>query len=76
MKEGFHSLELNHATWEVPQKYSNLAGIGSGAYGQVNTKHRMLFVNVNLTLQFIACFSIKIKSSVIHPRHKSTEQAR
>ena len=38
MKEGFHSLELNHATWEVPQKYSNLAGIGSGAYGQV--KHR------------------------------------
>ena len=39
MKEGFHSLELNHATWEVPQKYSKLAGIGAGAYGQVN--HRL-----------------------------------
>ena len=50
MKEGFHKLELNHATWEVPQKYSNLAGIGSGAYGQVNNKH--LFI-----IYLFFCFS-------------------
>ena len=58
MKEGFHSLELNHATWEVPQKYSNLAGIGSGAYGQV--KHKsvwlpkyLLYTSIRLILSGI-----------------------
>ena len=36
MKEGFHKVELHKTVWEVPEKYKNLAGIGSGAYGQVN----------------------------------------
>jgi len=35
MKEGYHRIELNRTVWEVPEKYKNLAGIGSGAYGQV-----------------------------------------
>jgi len=35
MREGFHKVELHKVTWEVPEKYKNLAGIGSGAYGQV-----------------------------------------
>merc|ERR1712168_1375786 len=35
MKAGYHRVELHKVTWEVPEKYTNLAGIGSGAYGQV-----------------------------------------
>ena len=34
MKEGYHRIELNRTVWEVQEKYKNLAGIGSGAYGQ------------------------------------------
>jgi p38 MAP kinase len=35
MKDGYYQLELNKTAWEVPQKYTNLAPIGHGAYGQV-----------------------------------------
>merc|ERR1711899_196101 len=35
MREGYHKVELHKVTWEVPEKYKNLAGIGCGAYGQV-----------------------------------------
>ena len=35
MREAYHKVELHKVTWEVPEKYKNLAGIGSGAYGQV-----------------------------------------
>jgi len=35
MKKGFHIVELNKTKWEVPERYVNLVGIGSGAYGQV-----------------------------------------
>jgi len=35
MKKGYHSVELNKTKWEVPERYVNLVGIGSGAYGQV-----------------------------------------
>eukprot|EP00092_Neocalanus_flemingeri_P014694 GFUD01015856.1.p1 GENE.GFUD01015856.1~~GFUD01015856.1.p1 ORF type:complete len:364 (-),score=89.66 GFUD01015856.1:313-1404(-) len=35
MKKGFHTVELNKTKWEVPDRYVNLVGIGSGAYGQV-----------------------------------------
>jgi len=35
MKPGFHQVELNKTVWEVPEKYTNLTAIGSGAYGQV-----------------------------------------
>ena len=40
MKTGYHRLELNKATWEVPVRYTGLAGIGAGAYGQVRHCHR------------------------------------
>lgn len=32
---GFHRLELNKSTWEMPCRYQNLQTIGSGAYGLV-----------------------------------------
>jgi len=35
MKKGFHCVELNKTKWEIPERYVNLQGIGSGAYGQV-----------------------------------------
>ena len=35
VKEGFQRVELNRSIWEVPVRYQNLQGIGSGAYGQV-----------------------------------------
>ena len=47
MKEGFHSLELNHATWEVPQKYSNLGCIGfRNCSADDNSKRRFLRVDI------------------------------
>ena len=36
MKKGYHSVELNKTKWEIPERYVNLVGIGSGAYGQVS----------------------------------------
>ena len=38
MKKGYHSVELNKTKWEIPERYVNLVGIGSGAYGQVSEK--------------------------------------
>jgi p38 MAP kinase len=35
LKPGFHRIELNRTVWEVPDRYSKLQTIGSGAYGQV-----------------------------------------
>lgn len=35
LKPGFHRIELNRTIWEVPDRYSKLQTIGSGAYGQV-----------------------------------------
>ncbi|XP_015920386.1 mitogen-activated protein kinase 14 isoform X2 [Parasteatoda tepidariorum] len=35
MKSGFIKVELNKTIWEVPERYQNLAPVGSGAYGQV-----------------------------------------
>ncbi|GFY78513.1 mitogen-activated protein kinase 14 [Trichonephila inaurata madagascariensis] len=35
MKSGFMKIELNKTLWEVPERYQNLAPVGSGAYGQV-----------------------------------------
>ena len=34
-KAGFYKVELNRTLWEVPNRYSNLNPVGSGAYGQV-----------------------------------------
>lgn len=34
-KPGYHTIELNKTEWEVPQKYTMLSPVGSGAYGQV-----------------------------------------
>lgn len=34
-KAGYHTLELNKTEWEVPQRYTMLSPVGSGAYGQV-----------------------------------------
>lgn len=34
-KPGFYTVELNKAVWEVPERYTNLTPVGSGAYGQV-----------------------------------------
>lgn len=35
MKTGFVKIELNKTIWEVPERYQQLAPVGSGAYGQV-----------------------------------------
>jgi len=35
MKDNFYSLELNGTRWEVPNRYTSLTQVGSGAYGQV-----------------------------------------
>lgn len=35
LKPGYHRIELNRTMWEVPDRYSKLQTIGSGAYGQV-----------------------------------------
>ncbi|XP_064109544.1 mitogen-activated protein kinase 14A-like [Macrobrachium nipponense] len=34
-KPGYHTIELNKTEWEVPQRYTMLSPVGSGAYGQV-----------------------------------------
>ncbi|ELU14889.1 hypothetical protein CAPTEDRAFT_20998 [Capitella teleta] len=34
-KPGFHTIELNKAAWDVPERYQTLTPVGSGAYGQV-----------------------------------------
>lgn len=34
-KTGFYRVELNKTIWEVPNRYTDLAPVGSGAYGQV-----------------------------------------
>ncbi|GLH15314.1 Mitogen-activated protein kinase p38b, partial [Gryllus bimaculatus] len=31
----FYKVEINRTEWEVPERYQMLAGLGSGAYGQV-----------------------------------------
>ena len=50
MKEGFHRVELHKTVWEVPEKYKNLAGIGSGAYGQVITSNTTLSICYQLSM--------------------------
>ena len=35
LPEGYYREELNHCTWEVPERYKDLCAIGLGAYGQV-----------------------------------------
>ncbi|XP_059189311.1 STKc_p38 domain-containing protein [Centropristis striata] len=32
---GFHRLEVQKTTWEIPERYTSLRSIGSGAYGTV-----------------------------------------
>ncbi|KAM9341813.1 mitogen-activated protein kinase 12 isoform 2-T2 [Pholidichthys leucotaenia] len=32
---GFHSVEIQKTTWEVPERYTALRAVGSGAYGTV-----------------------------------------
>jgi p38 MAP kinase len=34
-KPGFHRTELNKTVWEMPERYTKLIAVGSGAYGQV-----------------------------------------
>ncbi|KAG9331118.1 hypothetical protein JZ751_019977 [Albula glossodonta] len=35
VKTGFHRLEIHKTTWEVPERYTTLKPVGSGAYGTV-----------------------------------------
>ncbi|XP_054464510.1 STKc_p38 domain-containing protein [Anoplopoma fimbria] len=35
VRQGFHRLEVQKTTWDVPQRYAALRSIGSGAYGTV-----------------------------------------
>ncbi|XP_029574375.1 mitogen-activated protein kinase 14A [Salmo trutta] len=35
VKKGFHRLEIQKTTWEVPEQYTALKAVGSGAYGTV-----------------------------------------
>ncbi|XP_030623029.1 mitogen-activated protein kinase 14A [Chanos chanos] len=35
LKTGFHRLEVQKTTWDVPERYTTLKPVGSGAYGTV-----------------------------------------
>ncbi|KAI4873763.1 hypothetical protein NFI96_010627 [Prochilodus magdalenae] len=35
LKAGFHRLEIQKTTWDVPDRYTSLNSVGSGAYGTV-----------------------------------------
>uniref|UniRef100_A0A4W4HT04 mitogen-activated protein kinase n=1 Tax=Electrophorus electricus TaxID=8005 RepID=A0A4W4HT04_ELEEL len=35
LKAGFHRLEIQKTTWDIPDRYTTLNSIGSGAYGTV-----------------------------------------
>lgn len=35
VRSGFHRVEIQETTWDVPVRYSALRAIGSGAYGTV-----------------------------------------
>ncbi|XP_056131189.1 STKc_p38 domain-containing protein [Lampris incognitus] len=35
VKGGFHRLEVQKTTWDVPERYTSLKAVGSGAYGTV-----------------------------------------
>uniref|UniRef100_A0A3P8S116 mitogen-activated protein kinase n=1 Tax=Amphiprion percula TaxID=161767 RepID=A0A3P8S116_AMPPE len=35
VRPGFHRLEIQKTTWDVPERYTTLRSIGSGAYGTV-----------------------------------------
>lgn len=35
VRPGFHRMEIQKTTWDVPHRYANLQAIGSGAYGTV-----------------------------------------
>ncbi|KAI1897042.1 hypothetical protein AGOR_G00079040 [Albula goreensis] len=35
VKTGFHRLEIHKTTWDVPERYTTLKPVGSGAYGTV-----------------------------------------
>ena len=35
VRTGYHRLEVQKTTWDVPDKYTSLRSIGSGAYGTV-----------------------------------------
>lgn len=49
MKTGFVKIELNKTIWEVPERYQQLAPVGSGAYGQVwYVKSLVYFLNLKL----------------------------
>ena len=74
MKEGYHRLELHKTIWEVPEKYKNLAGIGSGAYGQVTIDNISLYQYWTYQLSSViavidlACFVMlqcQVKSSMV-----------
>lgn len=45
MKNGFVRVELNKTVWEVPDVYSALQPVGSGAYGQVWYEHVSFYAN-------------------------------
>ncbi|KAM3617404.1 uncharacterized protein V6R79_005694 [Siganus canaliculatus] len=35
VRPGFHSVEVQKTTWDIPERYTTLRAIGSGAYGTV-----------------------------------------
>uniref|UniRef100_A0A3B3DJQ2 mitogen-activated protein kinase n=1 Tax=Oryzias melastigma TaxID=30732 RepID=A0A3B3DJQ2_ORYME len=35
VRSGFHRVEIQQTTWDVPDRYTALRAIGSGAYGTV-----------------------------------------
>ncbi|XP_074644396.1 mitogen-activated protein kinase 14B-like isoform X1 [Tubulanus polymorphus] len=37
LRGGFYRTELNKTLWEVPERYTDLQPVGSGAYGQVSS---------------------------------------
>lgn len=55
MKEGFYQLELNKTIWEVAERYTNLAPVGSGAYGQVNINRILAKIQLLTIVNFLFC---------------------
>ncbi|KAJ1161731.1 hypothetical protein NDU88_002212 [Pleurodeles waltl] len=67
-KAGFYRQELNKTVWEVPERYTNLTPVGSGAYGSVcstyDTKTRQKVAVKKLSRPF---------QSLIHARRTYRE---
>ena len=40
MKPNYYTSELNKTVWSVPEHYTNLTPVGTGAYGTLDSAHK------------------------------------